>query len=62
MQERITAELTESERSGLWLLAIESKPAEGFIGYCGLTAGAATEAEPEIASRSLSPATLERAC
>jgi RimJ/RimL family protein N-acetyltransferase len=49
MQQRITAELTESERSGLWLLAIEKKSAHGFIGYCGLTTGAATEAEPEIA-------------
>ena len=49
MQERITAELIESERSGLWLLAIERKSAQGFIGYCGLTVGAATEAEPEIA-------------
>ncbi len=49
MRERISAELTESERYGLWLLAIERKSAQGFIGYCGLTIGAATEAEPEIA-------------
>ena len=49
MQERITAELTESERCGLWLLAIERRSAQGFVGYCGLTVGAATEAEPEMA-------------
>jgi RimJ/RimL family protein N-acetyltransferase len=49
MQQPIAAELAESERSGLWLLAIERKSARGFIGYCGLTVGAATEAEPEIA-------------
>ena len=49
MQERITAELVEFQRSGLWLLAMETKSAQGFIGYCGLTVGAATEAEPEIA-------------
>jgi [ribosomal protein S5]-alanine N-acetyltransferase len=49
MRERITAELIESERSGLWLLAIERRSARGLIGYCGLTIGSATEAEPEIA-------------
>ena len=49
IRERIKAELTACDRSGLWLLAIERKSAQGFIGYCGLTVGAATEAEPEIA-------------
>lgn len=31
------------------MLAIERKSAPGFIGYCGLTAGQASHAEPEIA-------------
>jgi RimJ/RimL family protein N-acetyltransferase len=31
------------------MLAIELLSAPGFIGYCGLTVGSATEEEPEIA-------------
>jgi len=48
MRDRIAAQLAEAERTGLRLLAIERRSAPGFIGYCGLTAGAATVAEPEI--------------
>ena len=49
MEERIAAQLADGERTGLGMLAIELKSAPGFLGYCGLTAGLATEAEPELA-------------
>ncbi len=49
MINRISAQLEEGERTGLGMLAIELAATPGFIGYCGLTAGAATETEPEIA-------------
>ena len=49
MSDRIATQLDEAERTGFELLAIERKSVPGFIGYCGLTVGAATTAEPEIA-------------
>jgi RimJ/RimL family protein N-acetyltransferase len=49
MRERLAAQLAESDRTGLGLLAIERRDAPGFIGYCGLTIGDATWTEPEIA-------------
>jgi ribosomal-protein-alanine N-acetyltransferase len=49
MRDRISTQLDEGERSGLGMLAIELLSAPGFIGYCGLTVGSATEEEPEIA-------------
>jgi RimJ/RimL family protein N-acetyltransferase len=49
MRERLAAQLAESDRTGLSLLAIERRDAPGFIGHCGLTGGDATNAEPEIA-------------
>ena len=48
MRTRITAQLEESARTGLSLLAIETKEEPGFIGYCGLIVGDASEDEPEI--------------
>jgi len=45
----ITAQLAESERTGLYLLNIERKGRPGFLGYCGLIVGDATAEEPEIA-------------
>lgn len=49
MRHLVSAQLQESEVTGLSLLAIERRDTPGFIGYCGLTVGAATLAEPEIA-------------
>ncbi|MBG6216169.1 RimJ/RimL family protein N-acetyltransferase [Arthrobacter sp. CAN_A6] len=49
IQERIAAQLAESTRSGLSLLAIEEKSNPGLLGYCGLTVGAGSDTEPEIA-------------
>jgi RimJ/RimL family protein N-acetyltransferase len=49
MRERISAQLEESKSTGLGMLAIELMSAPGFIGYCGLAVGSATEEEPEIA-------------
>ena len=49
MTERLAAQLAESDRTGLSLLAIERRDVPGFIGYCGLTVGDATWSEPEIA-------------
>jgi RimJ/RimL family protein N-acetyltransferase len=49
MRTLITSQLAESRRTGLSLLAIERKGVPGFIGYCGLLVGQASESEPEIA-------------
>jgi len=49
MRDRIATQLADGERTGLGMLAIELKTAPGFLGYCGLTAGSATEEEPELA-------------
>jgi ribosomal-protein-alanine N-acetyltransferase len=49
MRERLAAQLEESDRTGLSLLAIERRDVPGFVGYCGLTVGEATLPEPEIA-------------
>ena len=46
---RITAQLAESERTGIGLLPIVRRVEGDVIGYCGLIAGRATVAEPEIA-------------
>lgn len=43
------SQLAEFESSGLSLLAIESRSGPGLLGYCGLTIGAGSHAEPEIA-------------
>jgi len=47
--ERITAQLAELERTGIGLLPMVRRVEGDFIGYCGLIAGRATVAEPEIA-------------
>lgn len=49
MRNRIAYQLAESESTGLRLWAIERAVDPGFVGYCGLTVGAGTLAEPEIA-------------
>lgn len=50
LRERITIQLTESEHSGLALLAIEEHTDPGgFLGYCGLVVGAGSLEEPELA-------------
>ena len=49
MRERVAAQLDESTRTGLSLLAIERHGSSGFLGYCGLIVGEASPSEPEIA-------------
>ncbi|MUK00626.1 GNAT family N-acetyltransferase [Vibrio cholerae] len=50
IRERITTQSIEAERSGLALLAIEEHTDPGgFIGYGGLTVGAGSHEEPELA-------------
>jgi RimJ/RimL family protein N-acetyltransferase len=49
IRERIAAQLAESESSGLFLLAVERQSGPGLLGYCGLTVGAGSYAEPELA-------------
>jgi RimJ/RimL family protein N-acetyltransferase len=49
IRERIADQLIESDRSGLALLVIERHSGPGLLGYCGLTVGAGSHAEPEIA-------------
>jgi [ribosomal protein S5]-alanine N-acetyltransferase len=49
MRQRVAAQLDESDKTGLSLLAIERRNSPGFIGYCGLFVGDATLSEPEIA-------------
>lgn len=49
IHQRIVTQLAESESSGLFLLAMEKTPGSGILGYCGLTIGASSYAEPEIA-------------
>ncbi|MBG6192267.1 RimJ/RimL family protein N-acetyltransferase [Arthrobacter sp. CAN_A212] len=49
IHQRMMAQLAESEKSGLFLLAIEKTSGSGLLGYCGLTVGAGSYAEPEIA-------------
>ncbi len=39
----------ETARTGLAVLVIERRGSPGFVGYCGLIVGQASEAEPEIA-------------
>jgi RimJ/RimL family protein N-acetyltransferase len=46
---RIQNQLAESARTGLALLAVETKHDGEYIGYCGLIIGKATLSEPEIA-------------
>jgi hypothetical protein len=46
IEKRITAQLAESERTGIGLLAIVRRAEGDFIGYCGLVSGRATVAEP----------------
>jgi len=49
MRERLAAQLEESDRTGLSLLAVERRDEPGLIGYCGLIVGGASLSEPEIA-------------
>jgi RimJ/RimL family protein N-acetyltransferase len=49
MRERLEAQLEESDRTGLSLLAIERHDVPGLVGYCGLIVGGASLSEPEIA-------------
>lgn len=49
MRGRLATQLEEAGQNGFELLAIERKSAPGVIGYCGLTVGSATPAEPELA-------------
>ncbi|HJG79296.1 MAG TPA: GNAT family N-acetyltransferase [Brevibacterium senegalense] len=44
----IATQVEESARTGLQMYAVELRAAPGVIGYCGLSIGDATEAEPEI--------------
>jgi RimJ/RimL family protein N-acetyltransferase len=49
LRSRLEADLVATAETGLALLAIERIGNPGFIGYCGLIVGRATQEEPEIA-------------
>lgn len=49
LRSNLEAQLTASVETGLALLAIERVSSPGFIGYCGLIVGRASDEEPEIA-------------
>ncbi|RIX28432.1 GNAT family N-acetyltransferase [Amnibacterium setariae] len=49
LEEQIREGLRGTERTGLALLVIERRAQPGFVGYCGLIVGQASEDEPELA-------------
>jgi len=46
---KITAQHDQMAKAGIGLLAIRRRADDGFVGYCGLTAGRASVEEPEVA-------------